>query len=402
MRALIPNGTGSQRYQYDAANRLVHVKSDDGATTKASYTYGSSNVRLVETIGTSRTYFVHDGSTILAEFGDSGAGVIPNWSKSYVYIGARLLSTVTPGGSIEYHHPDRIGTKLITTPGGLFYENSILPFGTVIGSETTANTTRRFTSYDRNGTTKIDYAVNRHYDSQQGRFTQVDPAGMKATNLEAPQTLNLYAYVANDPVNQTDASGLGLISFFKKLFRIVLLVALVAALMVISVVAPMVLPGILGSIASWAAWVGAVIISGQLALEFLGHINQWLHRCRVPDFAGLSKGRQEELRQRGVSAEQWNGLTNKARLSYFNIVAAITAAGFSLAGWLVDWNSTNKGIQQDRVFFIAGPGATPLADQVKALNSFSPDINDGKDHPGSKIVTGKCILQKPANVVLAE
>ena len=52
----------------------------------------------------------------------------------------------------------------------------------------------RFTSYERSDATVLDYAVNRHYDSQQGRFTQVDPAAMKFVNIANPQTLNLYAY----------------------------------------------------------------------------------------------------------------------------------------------------------------------------------------------------------------
>jgi hypothetical protein len=41
---------------------------------------------------------------------------------------------------------------------------------------------------------------------------------MGAVDLRDPQTLNLYAYCANDPVNYTDPSGLGFFSFFKKLF----------------------------------------------------------------------------------------------------------------------------------------------------------------------------------------
>ena len=83
------------------------------------------------------------------------------------------------------------------------FEQVTLPFGTPLNAESTGASNRRFTSYDRSVTTGLDYAVNRHYDSQQGRFTQVDPAGMKATTLLIPQTLNLYAYCTNDPVNRT-------------------------------------------------------------------------------------------------------------------------------------------------------------------------------------------------------
>jgi RHS repeat-associated protein len=83
-----------------------------------------------------------------------------------------------------------------------------LPFGTALNAESTGATNRRFTTYDRSVTTGLDYASNRHYDAQQGRFTQVDPIGMRSVSLESPQTLNLYAYCANDPINHTDASGL--------------------------------------------------------------------------------------------------------------------------------------------------------------------------------------------------
>jgi hypothetical protein len=49
----------------------------------------------------------------------------------------------------------------------------------------------------------------------QGRFTQPDPVGQRASNLSDPQTLNLYAYCGNDPVNREDANGL----LFGKLFK---------------------------------------------------------------------------------------------------------------------------------------------------------------------------------------
>lgn len=61
----------------------------------------------------------------------------------------------------------------------------------------------------------MDYAINRTYGSKQGRFTQVDPIGMSASSLLSPQTLNLYTYCGNDPINYTDPDGLFFGSFFK-------------------------------------------------------------------------------------------------------------------------------------------------------------------------------------------
>jgi len=157
---------------------------------------------------------------------ETGDSITPAWSKGYVYLGGHLLSTVTPndsgGEAIQFHHPDRLGTRLVTDPSnGTSFEQVTLPFGTALNAESTGATNRRFTSYDRSTTTGLDYAVNRHYDSQQGRFTQVDPAGLNATSLTSPQTLNLYGYCSNDPINHSDPSGLGFLSFLKKVFGVI-------------------------------------------------------------------------------------------------------------------------------------------------------------------------------------
>ena len=230
---------GWQRYQYDAANRLVKVKLDDNQTVISSYTYGDTNQRLMTEEAGVRTYYAADGGATLAEYTESGGSTMPLWSKSYIYLGARLLSTLEPNGSggtrASYHHSDRLGTRVVTGTDGsgnpTSFEQVTLPFGTALNNESTGATTRRFTSYDRSATTGLDYALNRHYDPLQGRFTQVDPIGHGASDLSDPQSLNMYSYSGNDPVNQLDPDGL----FFKKLFRwikkhwkIILIVAAVA------------------------------------------------------------------------------------------------------------------------------------------------------------------------------
>ena len=269
VRALIPGSTSvSQRFQYDAANRLVTVKADNNQTVIGTYTYGSNNQRLITEESGLRTYSVAEGLAVIAEYVESGGSTNPSWSKSYVYLGNRLLSTMKPNGAggeaVEYHHPDRLGTRVVTNPStGGWSEQVTLPFGTAFSAESSGTpTNRRFTTYDRSDTTKLDYAVNRHYDSYQGRFTQVDPAGMKAATLNNPQTLNMYAYCANDPVNRMDPDGLGLISFFKKIgkwikkhWKIVLLAVAVA-------VAVLLIPGAPGFLGSLFKNVGHFALTG--------------------------------------------------------------------------------------------------------------------------------------------
>ncbi len=103
--------------------------------------------------------------------------------------------------------------------GSAFKEQATLPFGTSIDSETTgvsgsgssgtgAPSNQRFTSYDRSEDTGLDYAVNRTYNSGQSRFTTVDPIGMASASIGDPQSLNLFAYTQNNPVDFVDPSGL--------------------------------------------------------------------------------------------------------------------------------------------------------------------------------------------------
>lgn len=219
----LTNNTG-QSFVYDAAGRLAKVKNQSGVTV-ATYTYGASNRRLITQTGSEtskhKTYYVWEGNSVIAEYIEQPTATMPKWSKNYIYLGGRLLATEAPNGSgqiVHYHHPDRLGTRFVTNNlDASSFHQSTLPFGTALASESTDATNRRFTSYDRSATTGLDYAVNRQYDPRQGRFTQVDPLGMAAASLADPQTLNMYSYVGNDPVNRVDPDG----QFWGALFRFI-------------------------------------------------------------------------------------------------------------------------------------------------------------------------------------
>lgn len=221
------NNSG-QSFVYDAAGRLAKVKSLSGATL-TTYTYGASNHRLITQTGsessTDKTYYIWEGNSLIVEYTEQPSATMPKWSKNYIYLAGRLLATEAPNGSgeiVQYHHPDRLGTKLVTNNiDTTSFSQATLPFGTALDAESTGATNRRFTSYDRSATTGLDYAINRHYDSRQGRFTQSDPLGMAAASLADPQSLNMYSYVGNDPVNRVDPDGQfwgALIKFIAGLF----------------------------------------------------------------------------------------------------------------------------------------------------------------------------------------
>ena len=213
-RIVQQNGS-ALRFQYDAAGRLVKVKNDNQQTL-VTHTYGIGRERLITQEGDEtsnyRTYYAWEGGAVISEYIE---GTIPNslsWTKNYIYMGGALLATQNNTGnseSVQFDHPDQLGTRVITDPGnGTSFEQNNLPFGTGLESESTGTINTRFRTYDRSSSTGLDYAVNRFYDSSQGRFTTVDPIKMGAFKALNPQTLNLYAYCSNDPINKTDPSGL--------------------------------------------------------------------------------------------------------------------------------------------------------------------------------------------------
>lgn len=83
-----------------------------------------------------------------------------------------------------------------------------------VGGRTTANkygqsdsVRQRFTGYQKDDETGLDFAEARYYNGNHGRFTAVDPllASGKSTN---PQTFNRYVYSMNRPLIMTDPTGM--------------------------------------------------------------------------------------------------------------------------------------------------------------------------------------------------
>ncbi len=69
------------------------------------------------------------------------------------------------------------------------------------------NVRQRYTGYQKDAETELDFAEARMYQNKHGRFTAPDPLMSSASPLD-PQTFNRYTYTGNNPVNATDPSGL--------------------------------------------------------------------------------------------------------------------------------------------------------------------------------------------------
>jgi RHS repeat-associated protein len=210
-RALRPDGT-CLNYRYDSAGRLARVLDDSDKIVEA-YLYGADARRLArgdETAGTI-THYVWDDAKVIAEYSQPISGGEVAWSKAAIYFGGQLVADFVPHGAAElarYHHPLLSGAGFITNGAdSTVIEQQTLPFGTAVPPQPSNPVNPIFAGYDRSSATGLDYAMSRQYDSQE-RFLQPDPAGMAASSLGNPQSLNLYAYVDNDPTNSIDPSGL--------------------------------------------------------------------------------------------------------------------------------------------------------------------------------------------------
>lgn len=136
----------------------------------------------------------------------------------------RLLGAWQSGGGgadVRWRVSDHLGTPrmVIDRTGSLsgVTRHDYLPFGEEIPSDPSWRTTTRgyagdgvrqkFTSYEWDSETGLNYAKARMYANQAGRFTSVDPIHMSKDRVLNPQEINLYAYCQNNPLIYTDPDG---------------------------------------------------------------------------------------------------------------------------------------------------------------------------------------------------
>jgi RHS repeat-associated protein len=108
---------------------------------------------------------------------------------------------------VFYYHLDAIGSvRAITDANGQVVElRDFLPFGEAWPPSGASSDPRQFTGQEHDAATGFDYFGARYYASLNGRFTRADDPGY--ANPFDPQTLNLYAYVYNNPLRFVDPTG---------------------------------------------------------------------------------------------------------------------------------------------------------------------------------------------------
>jgi len=126
-------------------------------------------------------------------------------NKGYIYSGSQLLATSDASTGLSYQYPDHLSTRVEADANGVITRTfGHFPFGDV-WYETGTATKWKFTTYERDSESQLDYAQFRFDSSRLGRFMSQDLLG---GDLDNPESLDLYTYVLNDPSNLTDSAGL--------------------------------------------------------------------------------------------------------------------------------------------------------------------------------------------------
>jgi RHS repeat-associated protein len=211
------NGTAS--YVYDAENRLI-------ATAGYSYIYDADGQRVEKctegsTPGTCASgatgtlYWRGLGSDTLRETDLAG-----NLQNNYIFFNGQRVARSDSAGTAHYYFSDHLGShgvvETVTTSGTVSCDQDIdyYPYGGVqtdycSGSGAAQN--YKFNGKERDAESGLDNFGARYDSSSLGRFMTPDWAAKPVTVPYAkfgdPQTLNLYSFVENGPVNRIDPDG---------------------------------------------------------------------------------------------------------------------------------------------------------------------------------------------------
>ncbi len=165
--------------------------------------------------------FQTDGETdyVLGPSGEQAAEVAVNadhsvtWLHTNVWANGVLIATYDTNG-LHFYLNDPLGTRRVQTDYSGVVEQTCqsLPYG---DGETCSPTPTEhlFTGKERDSESGNDHFGARYYASTMGRFLSPDWSAkiepVPYAKLSDPQSLNLYAYVRNNPLSLTDADGHG-------------------------------------------------------------------------------------------------------------------------------------------------------------------------------------------------
>jgi len=196
---------GTYTYVYDCENRMTQVK--QGQTVIADYVYDYLGRRIQKTVyypATVVTKYCYDGDQVIAEY-ENGTLV-----RKFVYgpgINEPIMMIVVNAGveTKYYYHYDGLGSviALSNSSGTVVESYQYSVHGQSNGANGVGNPYRFAGARYEEETSGNYYMRARYYSPWLGRFLSPDPIGYH-------DSMNLYQYCLNNPVNFTDPWGLSI------------------------------------------------------------------------------------------------------------------------------------------------------------------------------------------------
>jgi RHS repeat-associated protein len=190
---------GTYSYSWDGESQL---KSAAGV----NYLYDGDGRRVSKSNG--KLYWYGSGGDILAE-----TDAVGNVTAEYIFFDGKRIAMLPASGTPIYYVEDLLGTSRVTTTntGVVCYDADFYPYGGERSYTNTCPQNYKFAGKERDAESGLDYFGARYYGSALGRFVTPDWAA-KATavpyaDFGDPQSLNLYAYVRNNPLSKADPDG---------------------------------------------------------------------------------------------------------------------------------------------------------------------------------------------------
>ncbi len=159
-----------------------------------------ANAVVVHADGTVSPLFTGQSPTNVSGFAGTQCGGYDLTS------GTDVTPVTDPAITKTYYLADHLGTTQIELSGGGWpvWQGQFAPFGQELDNQ---NTTMRFkfTGKERDAESGLDYFGARYYGSSIGRF--MSPDDDSGEHADQPQSWNLYSYVQNNPITNTDPDG---------------------------------------------------------------------------------------------------------------------------------------------------------------------------------------------------
>lgn len=187
------DSTGTWTYTWDYENKLKQVTRPNTQTISYKYDALGRRVQRTPSSGVSTNY-VYDGEDVIKDINSDNSTV------EYLNgLGVDDKLRQTSSTSTLYFIQDHLGsTRALTDASGNVVENTSYDS---FGNGNSSLTKYGYTGREWEAEANFYYYRNRWYDPQVGRFISEDPVGLDGG-------INLYAYIDNDPVNDTDPLGL--------------------------------------------------------------------------------------------------------------------------------------------------------------------------------------------------